>query len=212
MSPMSEPFLVAAATATRQVQDPAVGEAWERPSALRGMSVGALACHLADQLVNARNLLAAPASDQAPIPLLDHYRRAAWVRAGIDDKANVDIRTSAERSAVGGHAALVGQVTAALDELPGRLAGLDPGRSVLIPWQGWSLTLDDFLVTRMMEITVHGDDLAASLGQEPPSLPESVLGPVLGLLVGISLRRHGQSAVVRALSRAERAPATITAF
>jgi hypothetical protein len=36
--------------------------------------------------------------------------------------------------------------------------------------------------------------------------------PVLTLLSGIALRRHGQLAMLRALSRRERAPATITAF
>lgn len=212
MSAMSEPYLEAAAAAVRQLRDPAVAEAWAEPSALPGMSVGALACHLAGQLFSVRNLLKAPARDEEPIPLLDHYKRAAWVEAGLDDKVNVGIRTTAESTAAHGHGALVARVEAAFAELPDRLASQDAGRSVHIPWQGWSLTLDDFLVTRMMEITVHGDDLAASLGQEPPELPDSVLGPVLGLLVGVALRRHGQSAVVRALSRAERAPATITAF
>lgn len=212
MSPMNEPFLQAADIAARQLQDPAVARAWSDPSALPAMSVGALACHLAGQLFSVRDLLAAPKTEDVPIPLLDHYQRAAWVRAGVDDQVNVDIRTSAEGSAADGHAALVARVAAALEELPDRLGSQEAGRSVHLPWQGWSLTLDDFLVTRMMEITVHGDDLAASLGQEPPELPDTVLGPVLGLLVGVALRRHGQSAVVRALSRAERAPATITAF
>jgi hypothetical protein len=35
---------------------------------------------------------------------------------------------------------------------------------VLIPWQGWSLHRDDFLLTRMLEIVVHTDDLALSIG------------------------------------------------
>ena len=74
-----------------------------------------------------------------------------------------------------------------------------------MPWWDWSLSFEDYLVTRVMEIVVHSDDLAVSVGVEAPALPEPVLGPVLALLVGISLRRHGQAAVVRALSRRERA-------
>jgi hypothetical protein len=58
---------------------------------------------------------------------------------------------------------------------------------------------------------VHSDDLAVSVDVEPPPLPEHVLGPVLALLVGISLHRHGQAAVVRGLSRRERA-GNISAF
>jgi hypothetical protein len=64
----------------------------------------------------------------------------------------------------------------------------------------------------VMEIVVHSDDLAASIDVEPPQLPQAVLGPVLALLVGVSLQRHGQAAVVRALSRSERAPASVSAF
>jgi hypothetical protein len=96
--------------------------------------------------------------------------------------------------------------------LPALLDATAPDRPVLIPWQGWSLTRDDFLVTRMMEITVHSDDLAASVGVTAPTLPDEVLGPVLAVLTRLAVRRHGQSAVVAALSRAERAPARINAF
>ena len=50
------------------------------------------------------------------------------------------------------------------------LAETSPDRPVLVPWQGWALRRDDFLVMRMMEITVHSDDLAASVGVAAPSL------------------------------------------
>ena len=43
---------------------------------------------------------------------------------------------------------------------------------MLIPWQGWSLTAHDFLVTRLMEIVVHSDDLAASVGLPTPEFPD----------------------------------------
>jgi hypothetical protein len=81
-----------------------------------------------------------------------------------------------------------------------------------MPGWDWALSFDDYLVTRVMEIVVHSDDLAVSVGVEPPVLPEVVLGPVLALLVGVSLQRHGQASVVRALTRRERAPDTIAAF
>lgn len=92
------------------------------------------------------------------------------------------------------------------------LAGTPADRPVLIPWQGWSLVRDDFLTTRMTEIVVHGEDLAASTGLTTPPLPVDVLDPVLRLLTRLSVRRHGQAAVVAALTRSERAPRTISAF
>ena len=64
----------------------------------------------------------------------------------------------------------------------------------------------------MMEITVHSDDLAASVGITARRCPTRCCGPVLALLTRLAVRRHGQSAVVTALSRAERAPAAINAF
>ena len=76
----------------------------------------------------------------------------------------------------------------------------------------WALRLDDFLTTRMMEIAVHSDDLACSAGVPTPQLPDAVLDPVFALLSRLAARRHGAPALLRALTRAERAPATVAAF
>ncbi|WP_316525683.1 hypothetical protein [Kitasatospora brasiliensis] len=76
----------------------------------------------------------------------------------------------------------------------------------------WSLTLDDLLATRTMELAVHGDDLAVSVGLPSPELPPETAESVIGLLARLAVRRHGQAAVLRALSRAERAPESIAAF
>jgi hypothetical protein len=59
----------------------------------------------------------------------------------------------------------------------------------------------------MLEVVVHADDLAVSVGIPTPELPDDVFAPVRDLLVRLSVRRHGQAAVVRALSRRERAGA-----
>ncbi|MEV0715494.1 hypothetical protein [Asanoa sp. NPDC050611] len=64
----------------------------------------------------------------------------------------------------------------------------------------------------MMEITVHSDDLAVSVGVPTPVFPARVLTPVLGLLTELSVARYGQTAVLRGLSRRERAPETISAL
>ena len=104
------------------------------------------------------------------------------------------------------------QVRDATDRLRDRLAAEPAGRTVSPPAGPWALTLDDFLVTRMMEIAVHSDDLACSVGVDPPDLPETVLHPVFDLLLALAVRRHGPTALLRALSRAERAPASVVAF
>jgi hypothetical protein len=205
-------FLAAAGIAADVVRRPQVGARWAEESACAGMSVGGLACHLASQLDNTVRLLGAGTSNKSPIPLLDHYSNAGWVRGTIDDEANVGIREGSNSQAEDGPEALLSAVAQRLDELPGALASVRSGDPVLIPWQGWSLTAKDFLVTRMMEIVVHSDDLAASVELDTPEFPESVIRPVLALLTGVAVRRHGATAVVRALTRPQRAPDSVAAF
>jgi hypothetical protein len=205
-------FLAAADIAADLVRRPQVRDRWAEESACAGMSVGGLACHLASQLENTVRLLGAGPSDQSPIPLLDHYSSAGWVRGTVDDEANVGIREGSNTQAEAGPDALLSTVAHRLEELPGALASVSSGIPVLIPWQGWSLTAEDFLVTRMMEIVVHSDDLAASVGVDTPEFPASVITPVLGLLTGVAVRRHGATAVVRGLTRPQRAPDSVAAF
>lgn len=66
--------------------------------------------------------------------------------------------------------------------------------------------------SRMLELTVHSDDLVVSVGVGTPRFPENVVETVVDLLSRLAVRRHGATNVIRALSRAERAPASITAF
>jgi hypothetical protein len=205
-------FLAAAHLAGALAVRPEVAARWTDESACDGMSVGGLAHHLASQLGNTVKLVGAGASEQTPIPLAEHYAEAAWVRDGHDDAANVSIREGSDAQAAGGPDALPSLVARWLDELPGVLASVGSEEPVLIPWQGWSLTAHDFLVTRMMEIVVHSDDLSVSVDLPTPEFPEDVLLPVLQLLTTLSLRRHGQDAVVRALSRPQRSPGSISAF
>jgi len=62
---------------------------------------------------------------------------------------------------------------------------------VLIPWQGWSLRRNDFLLTRLLEIVVHTDDLALSIDVPPPTFPTDAFTPVLDLLTRLAVGRHG---------------------
>lgn len=205
-----EAFLAAARVGSDLVRRPEVTERWSEESACQGMSVGALARHLVSQWVNADRLLRAPAGDE-PIPVVEHYARAAWVSSGLDEEANTSIRDDSEELAAEGPAAMLDLVVSLEESLPESLAAARSG-SVLIPWQGWSLSADDFLLTRMMEVVVHADDLAASIDVPTPEFPDDVVAPVLDLLTRVAVRRHGQAALVRALSRPQRAPSVVSAF
>jgi hypothetical protein len=74
---------------------------------------------------------------------------------------------------------------------------------VPVPWQGWSMRRDDFLLTRMLEVVVHADDLALSVAVRTPEFPAEVFAPVRDLLVRLAVKRQGQSAVISAPTRSE---------
>jgi hypothetical protein len=174
--------------------------------------VAGLAGHLAYQILAIPRILTEPVPSEQTISLLEHYARVKWIDAELDDDINVRIRHGGDDEAAEGPEALVARVDFAVKELTDRLA-LVADRPVRIPlWGPWSLMLDDMLITRMMELAVHSDDLAVSVGLPTPTLPESAVNTVIDLLSRLAVRRHGPTAVLRALSRAERAPATIAAF
>lgn len=54
---------------------------------------------------------------------------------------------------------------------------------------------------------MHCDDLACSIGLPGVELPDVAADLAAELLVKLAIRRHGQAAVLRGLSRAERTPA-----
>ena len=205
-------FLAAARIARDLVVRPEVSARWGEESACAGMSIGGLACHLGSQTDLAVQLLQAGRSEVTPIPLSEHYARAAWANSGPDGEANVGIREGSDRQAAEGPEALAALLDRRLSELPAVLDGVGSDDPVLIPWQGWALTAHDFLVTRLMETAVHSDDLAASVGLETPEFPDAVVSPVLGLLTGLAVRRHGATALVRTLTRPQRAPGSVAAF
>jgi Mycothiol maleylpyruvate isomerase N-terminal domain len=193
------------------LSDPVRGR-WTDESACEGMTVGGLAHHLTGQLDSLIRLYADAPADAAPIRVLDHYRQAPWANTGLEEEVNVGIRTGADEQAAGGPDAHAEHARSVLAALPDSLGRIEDGDPVLIPWQGWSLTAADFAVTRLMEMVVHSDDLAASVGLDTPTFPDGAVRRVVALLAEVSVDRHGQAAVVRALSRPQRAPASVSAF
>ncbi|MGW0193478.1 maleylpyruvate isomerase N-terminal domain-containing protein [Nonomuraea sp. NPDC003201] len=212
MGEIRQSYLVAATSAVSLLRDPAVAAAWDKPSALTEFSVAGLAGHLAHQLVRARDVLVPDGVAGEPVGLLEHYSRSPWVQAGLDHESNVSVRRGGQAAAADGPGALADRTQELLDLLTAALPAEPDDRVVGLPWTGWSLRLDDFLLTRLVELVVHSDDLAASVGLDTPELPSSIIDPVVELLARLAVHRHGATAVIRTLSRTERAPATISAF
>jgi len=200
---LDAPFLTAAASSLDLLGLPEVVARWGTDSALPKMSVGALACHLGRQAARAAELLAEESDLPALVSAEEHYRRAAWVTStSPDDPAND--RSLDDEEALIGPAALLSRTATALATVRSLLADGSARDVVPVPWQGWSLPRADFLLTRLVEIVVHSDDLALSVGVPTPEFPEEAFGPVRDLLVRLAVRRHGQSAIVGTLAREER--------
>ncbi|SNY53235.1 Mycothiol maleylpyruvate isomerase N-terminal domain-containing protein [Paractinoplanes atraurantiacus] len=204
-------YLETAASACAFLGLPAVAERWDDPSALARLRTGPLAAHLASQLVQVPPVLDAPVTGDR-VSLSEHFARSTWTDGDLDSEVNTYIRRISEDAATAGHAAVTDAAGAALAQLRHRLPAEEPDRAVQLPFGPWSLTLADYLTTRLLELTVHVDDLAASVGAEPPAMPPAALDTTIGVLCRLAVERHGAPAVLRALSRAERAPRTIAAL
>ncbi|MCT2588191.1 maleylpyruvate isomerase N-terminal domain-containing protein [Actinophytocola gossypii] len=207
---LDEAFLAGAAVAADLLRTDPVSGGWTEPSALPEMSVGALACHLARQVTRVAELLVTPTTLPVLTSVDEHYARAAWVTASsLADPANDRHDDDAEASL--SRAWMLDRLDDDLSRATRCLRNGSAQEIVPVPWQGWALRRHDFLHTRLLEIVVHSTDLAVSLTLPPPEFPEPAFAPVRDLLVRLAVRRHGQAAVVSALTRRERAK-NISAF
>lgn len=205
-------YLDAAAVAVALLEQPTIAASWNAPSVLPEFSVRGLAGHLARQVVHVLPTVAVEPPAAPPVSLIHHYTRSAWIGAAADHPMNTGIRGDGEATASEGPGAVAAGARASWLALEGALPGMTASRLVYLPWGPWSLSLDDYLVTRMVEISIHCDDLALSIGTPTPALPLAVTDTVASLLARVATRRHGATAVLRALARAERAPSGIAAI
>ncbi|GGU33711.1 maleylpyruvate isomerase N-terminal domain-containing protein [Lentzea flava] len=207
-----EDFLTTARIALDLMRHRQVTEKWDEPSALPEFGVSGLVGHIGYQALPVPSMISSPVGDEPVVSLMEHYARANWTELEVDSEFHTRIRAGGEKLAAEGQDALCDRFEQTLDELGESLPGLD-NRPVRMPhWGPWAVSLDDYLVSRLMEFVVHSDDLAVSVGVDTPEFPRHVNETVIDLLTRMSLNRHKAVDLVRALSRKERAPRDITAF
>jgi hypothetical protein len=204
-------YLESATVVANLLRAPEVATSWSEPSALRDFGVSGLAGHLARSVTQVHRIVQDPPADGEPIPVLDHFTRNPWVATEHDDPLHIAIRKRGEDTAADGPAALADAVDVSRAWLERQLPD-EPADRVVELTGMWCLTLDDFLLTRLVELVVHTDDLAVSVGTPTPALPEEATDLLVDLLARLAVWRHGPLPVLRALTRQERAPATIAAF
>ena len=200
-------FLATAAEARGLIASRSVAAKWNEPSALDHLTVGAVAGHLAragfvvvgyldtsdpDLAVDAGELLTA-----------DQYFERLLPPPDASEEMHARIRARSANEAADGQEALVARVDATLRELDERLASEPADRNVKVAG-GLVLPLDEYLVTRMVELVVHSDDLAASVGLEVAEFDPMTMACVIGCMLAMVRARHGDIAVVRSFARRER--------
>ncbi|MFV0463812.1 MAG: hypothetical protein ACK5MP_11575 [Nostocoides sp.] len=193
---------------------------WEDPSALALMTLGALGTHTARAVTTVLGYLrnqTEPAStgggSAGPLVRPDGYFTAALTPDDPArlDQVNADVRERSSHDAAHGHAAMMTRFDEALAELPRQIAALpQPAEDHhLVVFGGLTMSLADYLDTRAVELVIHSDDLAVSLGVDPPAFDDAFVSGAIGTLVAVARARHGSREVLWALARGERLRADV---
>jgi uncharacterized protein (TIGR03083 family) len=184
-----------------------VVQRWAEPSALTGYSIGGLVGHVAAAVGWLGPLLeTTDPGGEVPVWSVADYLAPFPVhsQADLEGPLHTAARAQGERSAQRGPKETLTRFVERFDTVVTRLAGDNLDRTVdLRPTLPAAIRLGDFLRTRVVELVVHGDDLAASIGvtAEPPA---DAMAVATEALVAVAVSTHGPIAVLRALARRER--------
>jgi hypothetical protein len=134
---------------------------------------------------------------------VDYYARLQGTTVA-DSPLNTGVRARSEETAHAGADVVAEQARSALHRLRARLEQAPAQRRIAVLHQpGEQMLLDEYLRTRCVELAVHTEDLALSVGLDVCSPPETAEAAV-ELLLAAARRRHGDRAVLHALARRER--------
>lgn len=208
----ADDFLAAALAAETLIASPEVAAQWEQPSALEGYTVAGLAGHLARAVLTLDRYLDGPAPDVEPTDAAGYVVAVLGTHDPIDSEFHGRVRARAAQDAAGGQQALVDRLRDARQRLADRLADTDPGQSIAA-LDDTVLPVEEYLVTRLVELVIHLDDLAVSVGLPGPSgVPTGAYEATAALLATVASRRVGPLPVIRSLARRERHPDAVRAL
>ncbi len=179
---------------------------WDEPSALAGMTVGALSAHL----VRAAGAVLAylDRTDPSTRPDGALLTPVTYFHAAIDSPIHERIKEVSATEASTGHAQVLARGREVADTMRTRLSA-EPADRLVAALGGRMLTLDDFCRTRLIEVLLHVDDLAASVGVPRPETDPEGPAIVIDIITGIARMLHGDWAVLHALAREERRTAIV---
>lgn len=180
---------------------PSVAAKWDRPSALEGMSVGALSAHL----VRAAGATIAylDRTDPDATPDGELLTATTYFHAAVDSPIHEQIKDVSANEAELGPEATAEKCATIARQMADRFAS-EPDDRLVGALGGRMLTLDDFCRTRLIEVLLHLDDLATSVDDERPQTDPEGAAIVVDVINGIARHLHGDWNVIHALARSER--------
>ena len=195
-------FADASGAAAQLLAQPEVAERWQHDSALALFGVAALAGHLLRGMTVVESYLEGPEPDGEAVSAPEYFH-VLGLSSDVTTSANEAIRARGADVAAHGPTHIASDAAAAAARLPALLGALPPDRRLRVIG-GVVITLDQYLCTRVVELVVHGDDLATSVGLVVPELASTTTAVAIDTLVGVARLRHGDISVLRALARRER--------
>ncbi len=198
--------LEAAGVASEVMARPEVEQRWDEPSALDGMTVGSLAAHLVR--ATGATLAYLDRTDPDVVPDGDLLTPTTYFHFAVDSPIHSQIRdVSASESEIG-FRATIDKFSVLLETMAHRFDS-EPEDRLVAALQGRLMTLDDFCRTRLIEILLHLEDLAVSVGLERPPTNPAATAIVVDIVTGIARHVHGDWTVLHALARKERCEAEV---
>ena len=183
-----------------------VAARWDEPSALAGMTVGALSAHLVRAA--GATLAYLDRTDPTARPDGELLTPVTYFHAAIDSPIHERIKEVSADEATVGAADLAAKCAGIADAMRARFAA-EPDDRLVAALGGRMLLLDDFCRTRLIEVLLHLDDLAASVGVACPDTSREGRTVVIDTLVGIARMQFGDWEVLHALGREERRVAAV---
>jgi hypothetical protein len=213
MDEVARAFLEAADIFAGLLELPEVGARWDEPSTMEGYVVGAVVGHVNTAIEPLESVLDRPASSDLKVIRLGRYYTGMKIESPDDaQKQPIHgvVRKLSDEAAREGLEANTARFRSLVERLGTRLASEEGDRLLdLRPIAPIAIRLDDFLRTRVMELVVHTDDLAASAGVGPPQPSPGAATVAIETLMATARATHGDLTVIRALARRERSSANV---
>jgi hypothetical protein len=204
--PQRTVFLDATSSVADLIASPAVGCHWGEGSCLEGFTVGGLAGHIVRSVQALLDLLERPLPEGARVVTPAEFFGVNKPNGPVlDDPIAKFIVDDGEHTAELGQEAVVGsfrELVVQAEEGLGDLTATTVIPTIRIP--DGITCLGIYLTTRVVELVIHGDDLASSVGidWQPPFRAGAL---AIGMLVQMANEQHGAVEVLRVLARSERA-------